>query len=214
MEHPGKPEPPLSPVLLAGFALRPLPPALLQPFLTLGMTLVRRRHPDLFERLSGVGATRFLIAPTDLPFAFLLVADAAAPALRAVDADTPADATIRGSLLTLVDLLEGRLDGDALFFSRDLAVEGDTGAIVALRNAVDDAEIDLAADVLSALGPASRPAEWVASRARDVFRRAERDLGALADALNAPARRRIAAQDAEIAALRAELDALRRERRG
>ena len=100
---------------------------------------------------------------------------------------TPAaDAAIRGALKTLVDLLEGRLDGDALFFSRELAIEGDTEAVVALRNAVDDAEIDLAEDVLSVLGPASRPAGWALSGAQAIFTRAERDLNALGDALNAP----------------------------
>ena len=210
MDRPGKPAPPLSPVLLAGFALRPLPPALLQPFLTLGLNLVRRRHPGLFDRLSGIREARILIDPTDLPFAFLLTPNPESPELRAVDEDTPADAAIRGALRTLIDLLEGRLDGDALFFSRELAIEGDTEAVVALRNAVDDAEIDLAEDVLSVLGPASRPASWALSGARAVFARAERDLNALGDALNAPARRRIEAQEAEIAELRAELATLKR----
>jgi ubiquinone biosynthesis protein UbiJ len=63
------------------------------------------------------------------------------------------DVTIRGSLSTLIALLEGRVDGDALFFSRDLAVEGDTEALLALRNAVDGEGIDLLRDFAMCLGP-------------------------------------------------------------
>ncbi len=41
--------PPLSPGLLAGFALRPLPPELLQPALNAAMTAIHRNHPGIFE---------------------------------------------------------------------------------------------------------------------------------------------------------------------
>jgi len=41
----------------------------------------------------------------------------------------------------MIELLEGRADGDALFFSRTLTVEGDMEAVVALRNAIDGSEI-------------------------------------------------------------------------
>ncbi len=44
-------------------------------------------------------------------------------------------------------MMHGTLDGDALFFSRDLAVEGDTSSVLALRNAIDDAELDLAEEI-------------------------------------------------------------------
>jgi predicted lipid carrier protein YhbT len=62
-------------------------------------------------------------------------------------------------------MVHGALDGDALFFSRDIVIEGDTEAVLALRNAVDDAEIDLAAEVAAIAGPAS---PYVA----EIFRRA------------------------------------------
>ena len=51
--------------------------------------------------------------------------------------------------------LHGALDGDALFFSGDIAFEGDTEAILALRNAIDDAEIDLATEIAAIFGPLS-----------------------------------------------------------
>ena len=49
---------------------------------------------------------------------------------------------IAGPLLGLIGLIDGTYDGDALFFSRDLVVEGDVEAVLALRNAIDDAGID------------------------------------------------------------------------
>lgn len=194
--------PPLSPVLLAGLAARPLPPIALQPALALAMRTLRRRHPGLFDRLSGVGAPSFLIDPVDLPFTFLLETDPERPrlsALRDADAATlAATATIRGPLMTLIDLAEGRLDGDALFFSRDLVIEGDTEAVVALRNAIDDAEIDLVSDLLSALGPLAGPARLAVNGLGALVARAAGDLETLRDAVIAPAMRRADTQAAEL----------------
>ena len=139
--------PPFSPILLAGIVARPLPPALLQPFLNKIFTVLLRRHPGLFERLSDLTDPTFLIDPVDLPLAFVLDATPEHPRLTAGrKATKEVTAVIRGPLLTLIDLMEGRLDGDALFFSRALKIEGDTEAVVALRNAIDDAGINLIDD--------------------------------------------------------------------
>lgn len=202
MERSRRLTPPFSPVLLAGLAARPLPPIALQPALALAMRTLRRRHPGLFDRLSGLGAPSFLIDPVDLPFAFLLETDPERPRLTALGrtaaTDQAATATIRGPLMTLIDLAEGRLDGDALFFSRDLAVEGETEAVVALRNAIDDAEIDLVGDLLSALGPLAGPARLAVNGMTALLARAAGDLETLRDAVIAPAMRRADAQAAEL----------------
>ena len=68
-----------------------------------------------------------------------------------------ADARIAGPLAALIGLVHGAYDGDALFFSRDLVIEGDTAAALAMRNAVDDAELDLASEVENLSGPFARP---------------------------------------------------------
>ena len=202
--------PPFSPVLLAGLAARPLPPMALQPALALAVRIVKRRHPGLFDRLKGVGAPSFLIDPIDLPFVFLLETDPERPRLVALsEADgalQAASATIRGPLMTLIDLAEGRLDGDALFFSRDLAVEGDTEAVVALRNAIDDAEIDLTADLASLLGPLAGPARLAINGAAALVSRAARDLETLREAVIAPAVRRADAQAAELREIERRLE--------
>ena len=207
--------PPLSPVLLAGFALRPVPPALLGPFLNLALTAVSRRHPDVMARLETLGDAEFLIDPVDLPFSFLLRPGAPSPVLKPVGGDGEGigrpTAIIRAPLLALIDLLEGRLDGDALFFSRDLAIEGDTEAVLTLRNALDSGEIDLIEDLLSPLGPLDRPARWALTAFGAVFTRAARDLETLRDAFVAPVARRGGAHAAEIRELDERLTALHRQ---
>ena len=48
----------------------------------------------------------------------------------------------------IVGMIRGRLDGDALFFSRDISVSGDIEATVVLRNALDDTDDEIIADLL------------------------------------------------------------------
>jgi predicted lipid carrier protein YhbT len=151
--------PALSPVLVAGMGLGVLPPALLQPLLDAMLMVMRRRHSAMFVSLEAMKDIHFRIGPTDLPFDFLLSLGPA-PTLKAVAKeveDTGVTASIHGSLLTLMQLLEGKLDGDALFFSRDLVVDGDTEAVVMLRNIIDGAGIDIAEDIIWAVGPLAPP---------------------------------------------------------
>ena len=60
-------------------------------------------------------------------------------------------------------MIDGALDGDALFFSRDLQVSGDTEAVVVLRNALDDVEGSALDSVIAAFGPLSKPVSGVLS---------------------------------------------------
>ncbi len=135
------------------------------------------RHPGLFSRLDTQATKAFLIDPTDVSIAFLLRPDPAMPRLEAVkrSADgtitAACDARIAGPLAALVGMVHGALDGDALFFSRDIVIEGDTEAVLALRNAVDDAEIDLAAEVAAIFGPASAVVAEVLRRAAPIGER-------------------------------------------
>lgn len=207
--------PPLSPVLLAGLAARPLPPAMIEPLATTALAAIHRRHPGVFERLAGIDNPVFRVDPIDLPFVFVLRPDPERPtiAVRRDGDDEPVTATIRGPLLALIDLLEGRIDGDALFFSRELVIEGDTEAVVALRNAVDGAEIDVLGDVLSALGPFAGPARRVAEGAAGLVGRLAEDLETLRAAIIAPAVRKTEAQAARIKALDDKIDGLARTRR-
>lgn len=93
-----------------------------------------------------------------LPFSFLLRLDPQQPMLRAVPQDSlvPSDARIGGNILTLMDMVDGDLDGDALFFTRSISIDGDTEAVVRLRNALDDLEGSVLDDVADFFGPPGR----------------------------------------------------------
>ncbi len=116
-------------------------------------------------------------------------------------------------MLSLIDLLGGRVDGDALFFSRDLVIEGDTEAVLTLRNAIDGAGIGLVEIADSALGPLAGLARRVLGPAAALLRRATRDLESLQEALLFPVARRCDAQGAELDQIRAGTDDLRRRSR-
>lgn len=212
---PTGPAPRFSPVLMFGLAVQALPLAPMDAVLSRVMAAVARRHPDVFERLSGLEHMRFLIDPTDLPFCFVLEPDKNAPTLKAVrDASNQNVASIiRGPLLSLLDLLEGRADGDALFFSRTLTIEGNTEAVVALRNALDGGEINLLKDLFEAIGPLARPAQAAMSAVGRLHGMAGRDMETIHRAINAPNERRMDTLKAKIDRLNDAVDDLKRSAR-
>jgi predicted lipid carrier protein YhbT len=144
--------PPAAPI--AGLALRPIPKALLQATFSAALNTVLKRHPDILDRLQSIGSATIAIDVTDLPFLLVFRPGSGPEALRLAErrAEAPAAATIRGSLTVLLSLLQGKADGDALFFSRALTIEGDTAIVVALRNVIDNAEIDLLEDITIGFG--------------------------------------------------------------
>lgn len=150
------------------FAMRPLPLLPLEIALNSLAQRICRRHPNLFDRLGSHRGKRFGIKPTDLPFAFVIHATSPRPNL-AVVRQFPADldAHISSSLANLLALVEGRLDGDALMFSRQLIIAGDVEAVLALRNAIDDARLDFVAEIGTLFGPLGRPLERILGAARN-----------------------------------------------
>lgn len=129
-----------------------------------------KEHPDLFERLGEYKAKRFAFLPSDLPLAFIV--EPARPSIRVMRKPATqdlADASVEGPLFLLLALLEGRCDADALFFSRDLSVTGDMEAMLAMRNALDGADIDLPRDLSRLAGPL---APLFGKMGRDIRRRA------------------------------------------
>ena len=56
--------------------------------------------------------------------------------------------------MALLGIVDGTFDGDALFFRRTISITGRTEAIVALRNAIEDAELQ-PSDLLGLKGMAA-----------------------------------------------------------
>lgn len=126
------------------------------------LRLLAARHPRAFDALREMPDARVLIEPVDAPVALMMRVgpNLSLHALRRGPAGAEtgaglgeADAVIRGPYARLLDLLEGRIDGDALFFRRELSIAGDTALILALRNTLDGEEMDLMADAASFAGP-------------------------------------------------------------
>ncbi|MBY6262622.1 hypothetical protein EI613_11970 [Azospirillum sp. 412522] len=135
------------------------------------LRLLADRHPRAFEALREMADARVLIEPVDAPVALLMrvgpdLSLHAVPrgangvgggAVGGLGEAGVADAVVRGPYARLLDLLEGRIDGDALFFRRELTISGDTALILALRNTLDgEEEMDLVADAASIAGPLAR----------------------------------------------------------
>jgi len=164
-----------------GEFLRPLPRLPLSIFLTGMVRRLVHRRPGVLSRLGRDAATCLLIDPVDLPFQFRLLLAGPRSRVDVIDGNAPAGAAgaaarVRAPLLVLLGLLDGTYDADALFFSRDLVIEGDTEVVLAVRNAVEGADLT--------------PAELVglAGRLAAMFDRAAADaLSLLRRRLAAPA---------------------------
>ena len=138
----------LSVILLLGLALEKVPLPVWQPLLAKAMLVMRNNHPALFQRLQNTNFD-YLIDAYDLPFVFYLQPSLEKPLLKAIkrQENIPVSATIKGSLENLLSIFEGKIDGDADFFSGNLVIEGNTAAIVQLRNAVDSEDINIIQDL-------------------------------------------------------------------
>ena len=143
-----------------------LPLALLQKLVDAVFQRALQQHPGVFDRLGEEARKSFSFAPSDLGLAFVIH-----PAQRRIKtfrrADAPrCDASVAGPMLTLLALLEGQIDGDAVFFSRSLTVTGDMEAMLALRNALDDCGFDLPTDLSGMAGPLAGPVRQMAEMVR------------------------------------------------
>ena len=132
-------------------ALRPLPLLPLEIFLQQRASSIVARHPDILERIGRTDRLRFGIDPSDVPFAVEIELHHSVVGLRVLRSfdERLLHARITGTLAALIGLVDGEADGDALFFSREIVVTGDIAAVLALRNAVDAAEIKLLSEALA-----------------------------------------------------------------
>lgn len=158
--------PPIPPLLASVLRHGPRAPAAL--VLSAAARRVAGRHPGLMVRLGPYRHSRFALTASDVPLTFLMDLSRDPIGISLHAAPPAADARITGKLAALVGLVHGVWDGDALFFSRDLTIEGDTSAALALRNAIDDAELDLGAEAAHLAGPLASPLRRLITLAQNV----------------------------------------------
>jgi predicted lipid carrier protein YhbT len=192
------------PTPLARFAMRALPAGALQRMIDALLRRMRSTHPRLFKNLERLDAAVVLVEPTDVPHRFALAFGGGKASLTVATSDeVECDAAIKGSLSALLDMLEGRSDGDQLFFSRDIEISGNTAVVVALRNTLDREEIDLMEDITSLFGPFAQPARRAIILADMVAQRVQEHMTVRASSCSC------SGHEGECEALREELQELK-----
>nr|WP_294512367.1 SCP2 sterol-binding domain-containing protein [uncultured Rhodopila sp.] len=196
---------------LAAATLSLIPSPVLARLTVLLNRAMRRRHPRLVANFARLDPAVVHVFPSDLPHRFAIEFGGGkmdVRVLRETGAGAAPDAEIRGNLMALIDLLEGRIDGDAMFFSREIEITGSTAVIVAVRNTLDREEILISDEIAAIFGPLERPARRIALRVDTAISRARARIAAIHARLHeadAPARD----LSAETDALRAEVKALK-----
>jgi predicted lipid carrier protein YhbT len=131
-----------------------------------------RTHPKVLANLARLEPAVVHIAPTDLPYGFALAVGCEPVSLRIVDRrPESAAAEVSGSVAVLLDLLEGRIDSDTLFFRRDLVISGNSEVVVGLRNVLDREELRLTEELGTLCGPLRPAARAVALALERVLER-------------------------------------------
>ena len=146
--------------------LRAVPLPAVQAVANSALRAVLGNHPGLLERMGTHANRTFAFVPTDMPWTFLVTPRARKLIVARRPSRIAADATISAPIILLLALLEGKADGDAAFFARGVEVEGDMESVVAVRNALDDAAIDLPRELAPTRGPLHRPLKLGLQRLR------------------------------------------------
>ncbi len=199
---------PFEPTLFAGFALRVIPLPIIQKSVEKISANMQKKHPNFVERLADLEQPSWLINPVDMPFAFYLTIEGEylnIKALRKEGEKPDASAIIHASLPNLIKMMNGSSDGDALFFTRDLNIEGSTEAVVALRNAIDATGADIEQEVLDALGPLSVPAQKASSLLGQIYNKAKQDMNVVQNAVTGKLQSQIQSQSDTISELNQEI---------
>ncbi len=197
-----------TPLALLRSAATVLPTRLLERLAARMIGRLGRSHPRLLRNLERMAPAVIHIAPHDLPYRFVLTVGRTPVTLGIAARDASgADASVVASVATLVDLLEGRIDGDTLFFRRDLTISGDTSLIVGLRNVLDRDELMLADEIARAFGPLAPPARALARALDHVLERVGTRLAAMHRTLHPPSGSG-ADLEAQLERCRGEIEAL------
>jgi predicted lipid carrier protein YhbT len=155
---------------ILGKLVAPVPLFLLQPLLMNIVREIASNRPDLFDRLGRHVHSTYIVDVAELPFVLSLQPDPHQPALRAHRRHEllAGTATIAGPFMKLLKIVDGRGDSDALFFSRDIRIAGDTEAAVCLRHALDDMEGSIVEVLLQTRGLPLAPLRILLARLRNM----------------------------------------------
>ncbi|MBF0144076.1 MAG: SCP2 sterol-binding domain-containing protein [Magnetococcales bacterium] len=122
---------------------------------SLGVTLnlFFGRYPELRQRLTELSGKVFEFVVEDLGQTYYMrVADSGQVSIHTYSDDVP-NVTMSGQGGAFLALLFGGADPDSLFFSRELALSGETDTGLRFKNILDNVEIDWERELGNLLGP-------------------------------------------------------------
>jgi len=201
--------PALSLALLAGMVARPLP--LFVPNMALRKVIdtLCQHHPAMLERLHPIAGTTFLIVILDLPFNIKLCIQSNKVYAQLIrDKVIPSDVTIKGELQPLFEMLSSQVDGDSLFFSRKLHIEGDTSALLTLRNALDADDINILEEIVGGLGPFQYPVSLFLLALKKIGQTLNDNINLLSQSLMTPANQRMDVLKADTNKMQSKIEEL------
>lgn len=176
-----------SPLFIAGLFTKSLPKTPMNILIGRICDKMVNNHPSIFERLSEIEEKCFLICPTDLPHNISLTIGNMNIDARIDDGlQINNDVIIKGSLLSLLAMLDGKEDGDALFFKRRIIIEGDTEALLTLRNAMDSEDINLKEELLDNFGILKSPLNSLLQKSDKYYQNIADDFDKINDAITRP----------------------------
>lgn len=109
-----------------------------------GVNTLRKKHPEAMERLSPTYGKTVYSFFTDLNYGVLTkITEQKTEVRKYKEKKVEADLILKGKFFDLISIIEGKMDGDALFFSRKIEIEGDTEMLITIRNAFDSSDINL-----------------------------------------------------------------------
>jgi len=154
--------------VVIGKLLAPIPLFPLQFILSRMVKGIAQRRPEFFARLGSHIDSSYAINVTEFPFVLLLKPNPKKPEMTAYrrSEEIASDASITGPFMDLFKVLDGRGDSDAMFFSGNIKVNGNTEAAVCLRYALDDLDGSVIEDLLHMGGPVLMPAHLLLQRLR------------------------------------------------
>ena len=150
--------------------MAPLPLFPLQFILSRIVSGIAGRCPELFARLGEHIHSSYTVDVDELPYVLLLKPNPCKPEMTAHrrSESIRGDAMISGPFMDLFKVLDGRGDSDAMFFSGNIRINGNTEAAVCLRYPLDDLEGSVIEDLLHMGGPLSKPAHILLQKLRQL----------------------------------------------
>ncbi len=197
--------------MLSGIASRFVPQGFLEFALAKTSRKIAFNHPGILTRLEPIYGKTFEFEPLEFPRLIrvrFFAENVEIKWIKKTETNSP-DVKICGTFLALLSLLEGTEDGDSLFFSRQITVEGDTEALLTLRNALDSEDIELLEELFD--GPLSKPAKVIAETGSIFHQQLSTDMEKVNRAMVKPIVSALKSQGREIETIYNELTHFKKE---